>query len=422
MTGTDAAGADTPAGGRRSAHGDGVFDGVRVVEVAGWVLVPAAGAVLAEYGADVVKVEHPLTGDPHRGLSVGSMLAGGTGVNTTIELHNRGKRSLGLDLASNAGRHLLYELVERADVFTTNLLPAARRRLRIDVGDVQAVRPNIVYARADSVGGRGPEAGKPGYDMSAYWSRSGIADAITELGALRPAPQPPGFGDRTAAMNLVFGIAAALFRRERTGRGSVVDVSLLGSAIWQNASALAYSAVLGRDFTQEKRAVTNPLSHMYRTADGRWVALLLIQSDRWWGPFCDAIGQHELLEDERYATSAARREHAGALVAELERVFEEATALQWRARLAAFDGPWELVQSQGEVLEDPQALQNGYIAPVRYSGGDDVVLVRAPVQFDETVSDLRRAPELAEHTEELLLELGHTWDDLASLKARGVIT
>jgi len=219
-----------------------IFAGVRVVEVAGWHMVPAAGAVLADFGADVVKVENPAGGDQQRQVPTPDVPESSSGVSLTMEQSNRGKRSLALDISRPDGMAVLHDLVRTADVFMTNFLPATRRKLGIEVEDVRALRSDIVYVRGDAVGRRGPEAGKPGFDYSVFWGRAGVAHAVAGPDASEPVTPRPGFGDRTSSMNIAFGVAGALFRRGRTGEGAVVDVSLLGSGMWSNSGDLMTTA------------------------------------------------------------------------------------------------------------------------------------------------------------------------------------
>src|SRR6266446_6378798 len=255
----------------------GVLDGVKVVEVAGWTFVPAGGAVLADWGADVIKIEHPQTGDPQRGLSVGTVGAKGPGgVSFIVEQPNRGKRSLGLDIGSEKGRELLLSLVAQADVFLTNLLPGRLSRLRLTVDDLRAVNPKIIIARGTGQGVRGEDADKAGFDGSSYFARGAVAHMLTEPGAPWPPMQRPAFGDIVGGFALASGIAAALYRRERTGEPSVVDVSLLGTAAWQLAPDIVAAGLIGEDnlprFTTDD--MPNPIVNYYKTSDGRFIQLM----------------------------------------------------------------------------------------------------------------------------------------------------
>ena len=398
-----------------------MFEGIRVVELGTWVMVPAAAAVLADFGADVVKVEHPVSGDPGRWLITCGVSPTVGRTNVFTEQHHRGKRSVGIDVSKPEGRALLYKLVETCDVFLTNLLPEARTKLGVNVEHIRAIRPDIVYVRGDAVGPRGPQSGKPGYDFSVFWGRSGFLSAVSGVDADAPVSPRPGFGDRTSAMNLAFGVAAALLRRERTGQTAVVDVSLLGSGIWSNASDITYSAGLGRNFTLAERPNTNPLSGSYRTADGRWIILTMLAPDRFWSDFCKHLGREDLRDDPRFADGASRGKNADACRDELAATFATKPLAEWRDRLLTLKAPIELVQDQMDVLSDAQVIENRYITEVEHDEGATVRIAAAPVQFDGERPVLRRAPEVGEHTEEVLLELGYDWDDIIRYKDLGAI-
>ncbi len=401
-----------------------VMRGVRVLEVASWTFVPAAGAVLADWGADVLKVEHPEMGDPQRGLSTMGVIPGGSGVDFMIEFPNRGKRSVALNVASDEGRELLYRLAATADVFLTSFLPDIRQRLRIDLDDIRAANPDIIYVRGHGQGARGPERGRGGYDATSYWSRSGVCDALTPADATRPAGQRPAFGDVMGGMTIAGAIAAALFARERTGETSVVDVSLLSTGMWNVQPDIVMSRLLGLDEPfrfSNRRAMGNPLVNQYPTKDGRWLALNMMQSDRFWPDLCAHLGAEELVDDPRFATAAARAEHAGELVDRFDQIFTSRTLEEWKQALADTAGVWAPVQRVTELYDDPQVRANGYLRPVTNAAGVDFELVGAPAQFDETPPDLRRAPGHGEHTDEVLLELGLSMDEVVGHKVSGAV-
>lgn len=400
------------------------LDGVRVVEVATHVFVPMAGALLAEWGASVVKVEHPTTGDPYRGLVTTGLHTLHGGVDPFFQAANRSKRSVGVDLATPEGRGLLGRLLAAGDVFTTSLRPAARRRLGIDVDDVRTDNPSIVYVRGSAFGSRGPDAERGGYDAGAYWARSGMQALFTAPDAPWPAPTRPAFGDVAAALGLAAAVASALYRRAVTGEATVVDSSLLAAGLWQVQNDVV-NARLGDD-THARRpdryATWNPLMLPYRTADGRFVALTVLAPDRHWPSLCSLIGRPELADDPRFADLEARRRNARACVELLDAAFAERTLAEWRARLDRFAGEWAVVQEPAEVHDDPQVRANGSVAAVDTGGASILPMVTSPVQFDGAPGAPTRAPEVGEHTEEVLLELGLTWDDVIALKERAVIT
>jgi crotonobetainyl-CoA:carnitine CoA-transferase CaiB-like acyl-CoA transferase len=398
--------------------------GVRVVEVASHVFVPMAGALLAEWGADVVKVEHPTTGDPYRGLVTAGLHTLHDGVDPFFQAANRGKRSVGIDLATPDGRALLGRLVAGADVFTTNLRPAARRRLAIEVADVRADNPSVVYASGSAFGRRGPDAEQGGYDAGAYWARSGMQHLFTAPDDPWPAPTRPAFGDVAAALGLAAAVTTALYRRSVTGEATVVDSSLLAAGLWQVQNDVV-NARIGDDTharRPEREATWNPLMLPYRTADGRFVALTTLAPDRHWPSLCALIGRPELADDPRFADLEVRRRNARACLAELEAAFAGRTLAEWRPVLDRYAGEWTVVQQPADVHDDPQVRANGYVAAVDTGRGSTLPMVTAPVQFDGEPGAPTRAPETGEHTEEVLLDLGVSWDDIAALKDRAVIT
>jgi crotonobetainyl-CoA:carnitine CoA-transferase CaiB-like acyl-CoA transferase len=400
------------------------LDGVRVIEVATHVFVPMTGALLAEWGADVVKIEHPDTGDPYRGLVTVGLHTLHGGVDPFFQAANRSKRSVGMDLATPEGRSLLGRLLAGADVFTTNLRPGARRRLGVDVDDVRADNRSIVYALGTAFGRRGPDADRGGYDAGAYWARSGMQALFTAPDARWPAPTRPAFGDVAAALGLAAAVTTALYRRAATGEPTVVDSSLLASGLWQVQNDVV-NARLGDDTharRPDRRTTWNPLMLPYRTADGRFVALMTLAPDRHWPALCELIGRPDLADDPRFADLDARRRNAAVCVELLEAAFAERTLDEWRPILDRYAGEWTVVQEPAELHDDPQVRANGYVAEVDTGGRTPLPMVASPVQFDGSPGAPTRAPEAGEHTEQVLLDLGLSWDEIAALKERRVIT
>jgi crotonobetainyl-CoA:carnitine CoA-transferase CaiB-like acyl-CoA transferase len=400
---------------------DDAFAGVRVVELAQWVFVPGAGALLADWGADVIRIERP-EGDPYRGLATQGIGTDSGGVNLSVALANRGKRSIALDLRRDAGRTVLEQLLATADVFLTNFRPGALQRLGLDAETLTQRYPALVYARGHGYGVRGPDADHPGYDASAFWARGGLAHVLTPPDRDQPIGQRGAMGDRNGAMALAFGIAASLFKRNRTERGTVVDVSLLGTAMWTLSSDVL-SALQG----QRPRAMSgggayvNPLVGSYRTQDGRHIQLVFLEADRYWADFCRVLEREDLVDDPRFVDLQARREHADECVGELGAEFAKRSFAEWKTRLSRIDAPWAPVQAVEELLEDPQVIANGYVGDVLVDGSSSYRLPSVPVQFDEQPPELRRAPEHGEHTETVLLELGYSWEQIGALAEAGVI-
>jgi crotonobetainyl-CoA:carnitine CoA-transferase CaiB-like acyl-CoA transferase len=400
----------------------GPLEGIRVIEVAQWWFVPASGAILADWGADVIKVEHPVSGDPQRGLVTSGLVPNTGGVNFMVEQSNRGKRSIGIDLAKPAGLDLLYRLVRGADVFLTNFLPAARRRLKIDLEDVRSVNPQIVYVRGHGQGARGPDAEKGGYDAASFWCRGGIAQALTPAGARAPIMQRAAFGDSTGATTIAGGIAAALLRRERSGQPSVVDISLLGTAMWVLAPDIVATKLIGKDLPAfDRTTAPNPIVNSYRTKDDRWLFLNMLQPDRFWADLCRHLERADLIDDPRFSDASKRFENRQACILALDDIFASRTLDEWRIALDDVEGVWAPMQTAAELLSDRQALANDYLPELETLDGRRFTLVASPVEFDEAPPALRPAPEMGAHTEEILLDLGLDWAAIADLKAAGAI-
>jgi crotonobetainyl-CoA:carnitine CoA-transferase CaiB-like acyl-CoA transferase len=399
-----------------------IFAGVRVIELAQWVFVPVAGALLADWGADVVRVEHP-EGDPYRALASQGIGSDSGGVNLSHALANRGKRSLAIDIKKQAGLEVLFKLLGTADVFLTSLRPGALRRLGLDADQLRERFPKLVYARGHGFGTRGPDANQAGYDASAFFARGGVADALTPPDRDYPISQRGAMGDRNGGMALAFGIAGALLKRERTGSGSLVDVSLLATAMWTLSSDLL-TVLSGNAIPRpgDRGKTPNPLTSTYRTADGRFIQLMMLQGDRYWPDLCRALAREDLLADARFADLTARRKHSAECVAVLDEEFGKRSFEQCKRVLGGIDAPWAPVQRVDELPDDPQVIANGYIGEVPAADNSPAYrLPTVPVQFDESPPALRRAPEHGEHTEALLLDMGYNWDDIAALNAEGVI-
>jgi crotonobetainyl-CoA:carnitine CoA-transferase CaiB-like acyl-CoA transferase len=398
------------------------MEGVRVLEVAAWTYVPSAGAVLAEWGADVIKIEHPEMGDPQRGL-VTSGLVQAAAVNTMVELPNRGKRSVGVDLRTSEGRRILLELAATSDVFLTNFLPAARATLGIEIEDIRAANPDIIYVRGSGQGQRGPEREKGGYDGSAFWARS-IAAIASGRQEGWPVRQPgPAFGDLIGGMTIAGGIAAALFHRERTKQPTVVDSSLLGTAMWAAGATLLGAGVNGayEPPTPSRDDVPNPIVNTYRCGDGRFIALVMLQSDRYWAEFVTKSGRPDLVDDSRFCSATARHENRKACVEELDALFASKSFDDWRIILADVEGVWAPVLQPNEVLADAQVRANGYLREISLDDGTTFEIVAGPIQFDERLPELKRAPDHGEHTDEVLAELGYDVEQTLELKVVGAV-
>jgi crotonobetainyl-CoA:carnitine CoA-transferase CaiB-like acyl-CoA transferase len=401
-----------------------VMQGVRILEVAEHTFVPAASALLADWGAEVIKIEHVERGDAMRGLASSGLAIMGGKVHALLEHSNRGKKSLGLDLNSKDGLEILYRLAATCDVFLTNKLPGVRRKLKIDVADLRAHNPKIIYVRGTGHGERGPDADRGSYDSLAYWCRSGIA-----LGMKQPdddaVPPPPGpaFGDSIGAMTIAGGIMGALFHRERTGEATTVDVSLLATGLWSHGAALALSLQLNRPWAPMPKgfAIGNPLVRNYRTKDDRYLSFCCLQGAKYWPGMAEVVGQPELATDARFADAASLNKNAAAAGEILAAAFAARTAAEWVERLQTFAGQWAMVQDTLEASVDPQTVANGYVVDCRTADGTPFKLTAAPVQYDGKPALPGRAPEFNEHGDAILGDLGFDTDAILDLKVRGVV-
>lgn len=398
----------------------GPLDGITIVEIGAWVAGPAAGGILADWGAEVIKIEHPAHGDPMRGM-LRTMGYDDT-FNVYAEQLNHAKRSVGIDLSNPEGRSVLMEMLGSADVFLTSYRESARQRWGIAYEDVSKVNPTIVYGRSSGQGHRGPDADERGYDMVAFWARSSMGHMARGTNPNYTTFPSAGIGDLTSGIALAGGIAAALVRRGLHGEGALVDVSLLGTAIYTMYEALAMTSAVDIDRDPEYLPGTNtrnPLTLVYTTRDARGIALCMIASDRFWPGFCQALDRQDLLADERLSTFAGRSEHRDELREEIAKAIASFDLDTLMSRFRAHDCIAAPFQTPREVLSDPQALANGYF--VTYTAGN--VVAASPVQFDDRLPDIEDgAPEVGQHTEEVLLELGFDWDRLTELKGSGAIT
>jgi crotonobetainyl-CoA:carnitine CoA-transferase CaiB-like acyl-CoA transferase len=402
--------------------------GVKVVEVAQFTFVPSAGAVLADWGADVIKVEHAVHGDAQRGIKIGTDGAAAGSFQPLMEHPNRGKRSIGLALENSSALAVLMDLVRDADVFVTNFLPDASARLKIDVEDIRAANPKIVYVRGHGHGRRGPDAGKPGYDGSTFWARSGSGWASTPSDSPRMTQLPAGaYGDSMGGAIMAGGVAAALFARDRTGEPSVIDVSLMGIGTWAMALSVSTALLNGEmnpqpPLSDPPYVPVNPTIGNFRTSDGRFVTLMMLQAGRYFADVCKHLGLDDLARDERFATAEGVMAHTQEIGDRVAAAIAAQPYAYWVEHLATLQGPWSPVQNPLELANDPQVQANGYVVPVTDADGIERRLVANPVQFDETPPTLVRGPQFAEHTDDILRELGKTKAEIIELKIDGACT
>jgi crotonobetainyl-CoA:carnitine CoA-transferase CaiB-like acyl-CoA transferase len=393
----------------------GPLDGVRVVELGVWVAGPGAGGILADWGADVVKIEPP-RGDPSRGWQ--RMLGGDLDVNPVFELDNRGKRSIALDLSVPDGLAVAHELLDGADVFLTNVRAAALDRLGLGPDGLLERYPRLVYAIITGYGLDGEDADRPAYDVAAFWARAGIAESLRPPGAPLPF-QRAGMGDHSAAMTGAAMVSAALYARGNTGKGQLVSTSLLRQGAYTIGFDVNVALMWGRSLAVGVReTMGNPSVNNYTASDGRPFWIVGIEGARHWPALARAVGRPQWLDDERFATPRARATNARELIAELDAIFATRTRAEWSE---VFDGEpelfWSPVNTVDELLSDPQFRASGGIVDVPDEQGSSAMLA-TPADFGGHPPQPRwRAPALGEHTEEVLAELGHSQDDIDRLLA-----
>jgi len=407
---------------------------MRIIELATMAAAPMAGRLLAEWGADVIHVEHPVTGDPWRTW----LTQGGLELPPKLgyhwwEYYNRNKRSLALDISREKGMKVLTKLISDADVFITNRRPYELERYNLEYNALSRLNKRLVYASLTGFGRKGPDKDDPGQDTIGFWARSGFMYMLQQEGE---APPSSGYrtvaaGDKVSGMTLACGILLALLAREQSGVGQEVDVSLLNTGIYTQAPlALHLGGFEELSETDEEyetrlrreRTEVSPLHVSFRTKDGRWLQLSLAPSTRYWPQFCQGIEMPELEHDPRFDSIENRMENQPELFQIVEKRFSEKTLEEWSVKLASADLLWSPIKSPKEVLEDPQVKANDYIIPFEHPEFGEVNILANPIKHSKTPATLRTpAPEFGQHTEEVLLEAGYTWEDIETLKEEEII-
>ena len=402
----------------------GPLDGIRIVDWTIWQQGPVATQMLADLGAEVIKIEERERGDPGRGIVAvaGSSTVKG-GRNYYFEANNKHKKSIALNLKQPEAREIVHRLAARSDIFVQNFRKGVAQRLGLGYAELAALNPRIIYASASGYGPEGPDSGEPSFDYLGQ-ARSGIMNAIG-TGSTAPTYVYGGIADQMGAIMLAYGVLAALFARERTGIGQEVDASHLGSMMALQGLNVVARTIMGKEFPRNTRAnAYNPLWNHYRCADDKWISLAMLQPDRYWKNFCEVVGKPELIEDPRFAEAKVRGKNSAAVVAIFDEVFAARPRDEWmRVLKGRGDFIYTIVNSVTDLPDDPQVRANDYVVDYDHPALGNLTLLGMPVKLSATPGEPRgHAPELGEHTELLLTEmLGYSWDDVARLRDANVI-
>ena len=402
----------------------GALDGIKVLDFTQYGAGPMCAGLLAQWGADVIKIEHPVRGDALRGLQKGT---GVTKVkdqpyNYMFEQPNMNKKSITLDLAKKEGKEVLYKLVAKSDVFLAALRTREVVKFEIEYERLKSVNPRLVYALITGYGIQGAEKDSAGYDAICYFARSGITHMTSDDNGAPIWPRA-GFGDIPSGMFCACGIILALYARDRLGVGQAVYTNLFNNGVWALAADTMAALATHKDPEMHKRETAiNPLANYYKTKDGRWMLMFHMQSVLYWERFCNAVDLEDIINDPRFNTFEARMANCKTLIKIIDRAFAQKTLEEWKAHLAGTDLIYSAVQTPAEAVVDPQAKANNFFDTFNHPSWGPIEILTAPQKFTETPGSLRTpAPEWGQHTEEVLQELGYSWDDINSLKTKKVI-
>lgn len=401
-----------------------ILDGIRIIEIAQAAAAPMAGRLLADLGADVIRIENPSRLDIQRTFQArpGDTLKAGRGVPSNInyswELYGMNKRSMTLNLGSAGAVPVLHKLIEKADVVVSNLRPYELKKFKLEYKKLNKLNPRLIFASLTGYGRKGPYKDSPGFDIICYWARTGIP-LLIEAGRFMPA-----FGDNMGGLMLAYGILAALYERERTGLGQEVDMSLFGVGVFQVCGAVMAALIEKREYEGYRPRVRdyslNPLVGTYLTKDERQFMLMCLEPDRYWPKVCRAIGREELINDPKFSSFEARAKNRMELFSILEETFKSKTLAEWKPLF--IDIPSSPVQKLTEVANDEQARANDFFVTLDHPVHGPIEVVAPPVKFSRTPASVRKAaPEHGQHTEEVLLEYGYTWEDITQFKEQGLI-
>lgn len=398
--------------------------GIKVVDLTTWAMAPVCAATLGDWGAEVIKIEDPKTGDSFRWFLMAVGIDDSKVPVSLFGLNNRNKRGMAIDLKQPEGRDIAHKLVEDADIFVSNLPAESLQKLDLDYSRLSAINPRIIYAHASGFGHKGPDVSKPGFDATAYWARSGLMAGLAVDGQPPVSQQYAGIGDQISGLVFFGGVLLALYNREKTGQGQQVDLSLLGVGTWVTSCPIQFFLSIGEEPPRLPRDQTrNPLICYYKTKDDKWLYIVCLPDEPYWSPLCKTIGLEDLEHDPRFSTRDKRLENNMELIAVLDEVMMTKTRDEWGKLLDKHGIIWTLIPSSfEEVTKDPQVLANDHIVEVEHQSFGPTKIVTTPIRLNKETPQIKKlAPEIGQHNEEILLELNYTWDDIIKLKDNGVI-
>lgn len=400
---------------------DEIFSNLKVIDVASFIAGPAAATILADFGADVIKIE-PLSGDGYRGA------LSGPGYPVSDYPHhwnvdNRSKKSLALDLKSDEGREIFYRLVKEADILVTNMPSGPRERLKMRYEDLRPLNNKLIYASITAYGETGPESARTGFDSTAFWARSGMMDQIKPSPDMPPARSLPGMGDHPTGTSLFAAIMVGLYRRDRTGEGSMVSTSLMANGLWSNA-VLSQAALSGGVMQPHpaRENAGNALNNIYQSKDGRWFHLIMITGEHLWGRFAEVTGHPNLLDDPRFASPEKRSENALQLIQIMDGIFKERDAAEWRDLLTVNGFNFGETRRVEDIAEDQQMCEGGALVPMTDPKAGCDWMVDSPIWVDGVQKITPGlAPEIGEHSDEILHGMGYDADAIRKFRKSGVV-
>jgi len=396
-----------------------MFEGLKVLDCSSFIAAPAAATILSDFGADVIKIEPPGAGDPYRAVPKLPTMPQAE-ENYAWMLASRNKRGLALNLAQPAAQEVARRLVAQADVFITNFPAAVRKKLGLRYEDLAPLNERLIYASFTGYGEHGEEASKPGFDITAWWARSGLMDGVRTDATAPPARSLTGMGDHPSGITLYAGIVMGLYQRQISGKGTQVGTSLLANGIWCNG-VMAQAALCGARFIDRppREQALNAFTNYYQCRDGRWLILTILNEERQWPVFIKCLGREDLQDDPRFATSRDRMKHAVELTTVLDQTFRTRDRSEWRDILHAGGIVFDVVASAQDIPNDAQVLANEIVLPFE---GDTVLTVASPISVDgQNKVRPRRPPAVGQHTDEVLREAGYDAAAIAKLRSDGAV-